>query len=190
MPKFTVHYVSHTHYDAEVFLTRDETFEIGYSVLLGALAAMRADPQFKFVLDQTCYIAPFLKTYPEERAFLEQMIAEKRLEITCGMHAMPDVNIPSGESFIRQVLQGKAWCEKELGLDVRCGWLLDTFGQHPQIPQLMAKCGFDHNVFQRLGTFDGPTEYLWKGIDGTKLFCHCLSTVVPAGAALVRTVTW
>jgi alpha-mannosidase len=170
--KFTVHYVPHTHYDAEVFLTRDETFEIGYSVALGALAAMRADPAFKFVLDQTCYIAPFLKTYPEERPFFEQMIREKRLEITCGMHSMPDVNMPSGESFIRQVLSGKSWCEKELGLDVRCGWLLDTFGQHPQIPQLMVGCGFDQNVFQRIGAFDGPTEYWWKGLDGTQLFCH------------------
>lgn len=172
MSKFTVHYISHTHYDAEVFLTRDETFEIGYSVLLGALAAMREDPKFKFALDQTCYIEPFLRVYPEERPFFEQMIAEGRMEITCGMHAMPDVNIPSGESFIRQVISGKAWTQRELGLDVRCGWLLDTFGQHPQIPQLMAKCGFDHNVFQRLGTVDGHTEYWWRGLDGTELFCH------------------
>lgn len=174
--KYKVHYVPHTHYDAEVFLTRDATFEIGYSVVLGALAAMRSDPQFKFVLDQTCYITPFLKTYPEERPYFEQMIAEKRLEITCGMHAMPYVNIPSGESFIRQVLQGKEWIENDLGVEVRCGWLLDTFGQHPQIPQLMVKCGFDHNVFQRLGTFDGPTEYWWKGVDGTELFCHWMRT--------------
>ena len=50
-----------------------------------------------------------------------------------------------------------------------CGWLLDTFGQHPQIPQLMVKCGFDHNLFQRLGTWDGPTEYWWQGLDGTKM---------------------
>src|SRR5207302_5983340 len=110
--------------------------------------------------------------YPEERAFVEQMIREGRLEITCGMHAMPDVNIPSGESFIRQVLAGKSWCEQDLGVDVRCGWLLDTFGQHPQIPQLMVKCGFDWNVFQRIGTFDGPTEYWWQGLDGSRLFCH------------------
>jgi alpha-mannosidase len=170
--KITVHYVPHTHYDAEVFLTRDETFEIGYSIALGALAAMREDPSFKFVLDQTCYIEPFLRAYPEERPFVEQMIREGRLEITCGMHAMPDVNIPSGESFIRQVLQGKRWCERELGVEVRTGWLLDTFGQHPQIPQLMRKCGFDWNVFQRLGTWDGPTEYWWQGLDGTRLFCH------------------
>ncbi|HSV74926.1 MAG TPA: glycoside hydrolase family 38 C-terminal domain-containing protein [Chthonomonadales bacterium] len=168
----TVHYVPHTHYDAEVFLTRDETFEIGYSVLLGALAAMRADPRMRFVLDQTCYIEPFLRAHPEERPFLQQMVDDGRLEITCGMHAMPDVNIPSGEAFIRQVMAGKSWCERELGVDVRCGWLLDTFGQHPQIPQLMRKSGFDHNVFQRIGTLDGPTEYWWRGIDGTTLFCH------------------
>ncbi len=172
MSKLKVHYISHTHYDAEVFLTRDETFEIGYSVLLGALSAMRTDPKFKFALDQTCYIEPFLRTYPEERPFFEQMIAEGRLEITCGMHAMPDVNIPSGESFIRQVISGKSYCQSELGLDIRSGWLLDTFGQHPQIPQLMAKCGFDYNVFQRLGSVDGHTEYWWKGLDGTQLFCH------------------
>lgn len=170
--KYIVHYVPHTHYDAEVFLTRDETFEIGYSVALGALAAMRADPQFRFVLDQTCYIEPFLRAHPEERPFVEEMIREGRLEITCGMHAMPDVNIPSGESFIRQVIAGKGWCRRELGVEVRTGWLLDTFGQHPQIPQLMAKCGFDHNVFQRVGEFDGPTEYWWQGLDGTRLFCH------------------
>jgi alpha-mannosidase len=170
--KYTVYYVPHTHYDAEVFLTRDETFEIGYSVIFGALAAMRSDPKFKFVLDQTCYVEPFLETYPEERPFFEQMIAEKRLEITCGMYAMPDVNIPSGESFIRQVLSGKKHCQEELGLDVRSGWLLDTFGQHPQIPQLMVKCGFDYNTFQRLGTYNGLTEYWWKGLDGTRLFCH------------------
>ncbi|MFM7320903.1 MAG: alpha-mannosidase [Armatimonadota bacterium] len=170
--KRTVHFVPHTHYDAEVFLTRDETFEIGYSVALGALAAMREDPEFTFVLDQTCYIEPFLRAHPEERTFVEQMIREGRLEITCGMHAMPDVNIPSGESFIRQVLNGKGWMRRELGVDPRTGWLLDTFGQHPQIPQLMVGCGFDNNSFQRLGDVAGPTETWWKGLDGTRLFSH------------------
>lgn len=170
--RYVVHYVAHTHYDAEVFLTRDETFEIGYSIMLGALAAMRADERFKFAVDQTCYIEPFLRAYPEERPFFERMVAEGRIDVTCGMYAMPDVNIPSGESFIRQVMAGKGWCREELGLDVRCGWLLDSFGLHPQIPQLMRKCGFDQNVFQRVHAFDGPTEFWWRGIDGTRLFSH------------------
>ncbi|MBD3174578.1 MAG: hypothetical protein GF320_05335 [Armatimonadia bacterium] len=170
--KYTVHFVPHTHYDAEVFMTEAQTLELGYSILLGAMRELEINPDYRFALDQTCYIAPFLKNYPEERERLERFIAEGRLEITCGMHVMPDVNIPCGESFIRQVMEGKSWCRRELGVEIGTGWLLDTFGQHAQIPQLMRGCGFDVNVFQRLGTYDGPTEHYWRGLDGTKLFCH------------------
>lgn len=170
--KEVVHVVPHTHYDAEVFLTESETLSVGYSILLGALRELEVNPDYRFVLDQTCYIAPFLEAYPEARSQLQRYIDEGRLEITCGMHVMPDVNIPCGESFIRQVLEGRSWVRRELGVEVRTGWLLDTFGQHAQIPQLMRGCGFDVNVFQRLGLPDGPTEYYWRGLDGTELFCH------------------
>jgi hypothetical protein len=59
--------VPHSHYDAEVFLVEKDTLEIGYSVLIGALRLMRSEPKFRFALDQTCLIDPFLRTYPEER---------------------------------------------------------------------------------------------------------------------------
>ena len=170
--KRTVWIVPHTHYDAEVFLPEKETLEIGYANMLGALGLMRSNPKFKFALDQTCFIEPFLKTYPEERAFFQQMIDQGRMEITCGMYSMPDVNIPSGESFIRQVLEGKGYSEREMGVDPRCGWTIDTFGHHPQFPQLMAKCGFDHAAFQRLMVKGSPSEFLWEGFDGTRLLCH------------------
>jgi alpha-mannosidase len=173
--KHKIFIVPHTHYDAEVFLVEKETLEIGYANLVGALKLMRTNPAFKFVLDQTCYIEPFLKTYPEERDFFQQMVDAGRLEISGGMVAMPDVNIPSGESFIRQILYGKQYCQDELGVDVRLGWTIDTFGHHPQIPQLMAKCGFDYTAFQRLMKRGSPSEFLWQGLDGTRLFCHWMA---------------
>ncbi len=142
--------VPHTHYDAEVFMNKEKTFEVGFSNLQGALGLLRNNSKFKFILDQVCYIEPFLKSYPEEKKFFQKMVSERRLEITGGMYVMPDVNIPSGESFIRQVLRGKSYCERELGINVRCGWTADTFGHHPQIPQLMVKCGFKHNIFFRV----------------------------------------
>lgn len=170
--KQIVHFVPHTHYDAEVFLTESQTLDLGYSILLGALRELETNPDYRFALDQTCYVGPFLRAYPEERGRMQRFIDEGRLEITCGMHVMPDVNIPCGESFIRQVTEGKSWCRRELGVEIPTGWLLDTFGQHAQIPQLMRGCGFDVNIFQRLGSADGPTEYYWRGLDGTELFCH------------------
>ena len=164
--------LSHSHYDAEVFMVERETLEIGYANLLGALQLLRANPSFKFALDQTCLIEPFLQTYPEEKAFLRQMVEAGRLEIVGGMHSMPDENIPGGESFIRNVLYGKSYCERELQVDVRAGWPLDPFGHHPQIPQLMRKCGFDFAAFSRLMKRDCPSEFIWQGIDGSQLFCH------------------
>lgn len=162
----------HTHYDAEVFMVEKDTLEIGYANLIGALQLLRSNPDFRYALDQTCYIESFLETYPEEKAFLQQMIVEGRLEIVGGMHSMPDENIPCGESYIRNVLYGKNYCERELNVEVRGGWPIDTFGHHPQIPQLMTKCGFDYVTFSRLMKRESPSEFYWKGIDGSRIFCH------------------
>ena len=62
--------IPYSHYDAEVFLVEKETLEIGYANLVGALRLLRNMPAFRFALDQTSYIETFLKTYPEEKAFL------------------------------------------------------------------------------------------------------------------------
>ena len=53
------------------------------------------------------------------------------------MDVMPDVNMPGGETFIRQLQYGKRYYRDKLGVDVTTGWLLDTFGHHAQIPQLL-----------------------------------------------------
>lgn len=174
-PKYKVWIVPHTHYDAEVFLVESETLEIGYANLVDAFRLLKTYPNFRFTLDQTCYIEPFLKAHPEERETLQEMIDEGRLEIVGGMHSMPDENIPSGESFIRNVLYAKQYCESELHREVRAGWPIDTFGHHPQVPQLMLKCGFDYSAFQRLMKKGSPAEFFWQGIDGSRLFCHWMA---------------
>ena len=35
---------------------------------------------------------------------------------------MLDVNMPGGESYVRQVLYGKGYFRKKLGVDVTTGW--------------------------------------------------------------------
>ena len=164
--------IPHTHYDAAVFKTRAEYLEIGLPHILLALHTLKTDPRYRFVIDQVCYIRPFLERYPEQAELFREMVAEGRLQITCGMDTMSDVNIPSGESFIRQVLYGKGFCRERLGIDVTCGWALDTFGHHPQMPQLLRQAGFDSYWFAR-GTPDqsAPSEFYWQGIDGSRILC-------------------
>ncbi len=169
-----VHVIPQTHYDAEVFLTREETFEMGFRNIELALRLLAENPAYTFALDQVCYVRPYLERYPEKKAELVRYAREGRLPLEGGMHVMPDMNLPGGESFLRQVLYGRAYFEGDLGVDSKCAWTLDSFGYHPQTPQLLAGCGFDWNIIQRGTTPEMPADFLWEGIDGTRLPFHCM----------------
>ncbi len=88
---------------------------------------------------------------------------------------MPDVNMPGGETFVRQMQYGKGYYRDKLGVDVTTGWLLDTFGHHAQMPQLLAQGGFKSFWFFRgVPRQDYPSEFFWEGIDGTRIAAYWL----------------
>ena len=174
MPMPAIFIVPHTHFDPAVFLTREATLDLACDNLLAALDLMEKDETFTFVLDQVAYIKPFLERHPEAEATVRDFIAAGRLEITGGVYVMPDLNIPSGESLIRQIAVGKKYCRDVLGVDVNCGWMIDGFGHHPQIPQIMKKAGFDSYVFWRGAAPDARSEFIWQGLDATAITCHWL----------------
>jgi len=166
----TLYYIPHTHWEGAVFKTREEYLEIGLPHILQAIALLKKYPDYRFTLDQVAYIRPFLERYPEERADFIRLVREGRLGIVCGMDVMPDDVKPGGELFVRQMLYGKNWCREELGVDVTTGWMLDTFGHHPQMPQLMKLAGFKSFWFCRgVPNDDLPSEFFWRGIDGTEI---------------------
>ena len=168
--KQTLYYIPHTHWEGAVFKTREEYLEMGLPNILKALSLMKQYPNYKFVLDQVAYIRPFLERYPEEAATFRKFVAEGRLEIVGGMDVMPDVVKPGGELFVRQMQYGKLYCREQLGVDVTVAWQLDTFGHHPQMPQLLKQAGYQSFWFCRgLPNDDMPTEFFWRGIDGTQI---------------------
>jgi alpha-mannosidase len=57
------------------------------------------------------------------------------------MDVMPDVVKPGGELFVRQMQYGQRYCREQVGREVTVAWLLDTFGHHPQMPQLQGRLG-------------------------------------------------
>ncbi len=166
----TLWIIPHTHWEGAVFKTREEYLEIGLPHILTALNLLRTHPNYRFVLDQVAYVKPFLERYPEEAPEFRQFVSEGRLQIVGANDVMLDVNIPSGESWIRQALYGKGYYKRELGVDVTVGWALDTFGHHAQMPQLLKLAGYGSYWFQRgVHGNDTPSEFLWEGIDGTKI---------------------
>ena len=168
--KPTLWIIPHTHWEGAVFQTREGYLKMGLPHILKALDLLRRYPDYTFVLDQAAYVKPFLERYPEEAAEFRKFVREGRLEIVGGNDTMLDVNMPSGESWVRQVLYGKGYDQRVLGVDVTVGWAIDTFGHHAQMPQLLKLAGFKSYWFQRgVHGNETPSEFLWQGIDGTKI---------------------
>jgi alpha-mannosidase len=169
-PQDTVYIVPHTHWEGAVFKTREEYLEIGLPHILKALYLLKKYPEYRFVLDQMCYVRPFIERYPAEVASFRQFLSEGRLQIAGGTDTMHDNNIPSGESIVRQYLLSKSYFRNVLGYDVTTGWGLDTFGHNAQMPQILKLAGMKSYWFQRgVPNVDTPSEFMWQGIDGTRI---------------------
>ena len=174
MMKFTVHYVPHTHYDAEVFLTRDETFEIGYSVRAGRAGgdAGRSGVQVRAGPDLL------------HRAVPEGVSGGARLRRAddprrsgwrspAGCTPCRTSNIPSGEVVHPAGAGGQVLVREGAGggraLRLAAGYLRAAPADSAAHGRSAASI---RTSSSGIGTFDGPTEYWWKGLDGTRLFCH------------------
>ncbi|WP_422927664.1 alpha-mannosidase [Singulisphaera sp. PoT] len=183
--KGTYYVIPHTHWEGAVFKTREEYLEMGLTHIVKAMRLLKEQPDYRFTLDQVAYFRPFLERYPEMVADFKKYIAEGRLQIAGALDVMPDVNVPGGETFVRQILYGKGYCREKLGLDVTTGWLIDTFGHHEQMPQLMTLGGYKTFWFFRgVPKMDHPAEFIWEGLDGTKIpafwLAHSYAIMYPA----------
>lgn len=168
--KETLWVIPHTHWEGAVFKTREEYLEMALNHITKVLHLMKTHPEYRFALDQAAYFKPFLERYPEEEATFRKFVAEGRLQLVGGTVIMPDVNMPSGETFVRQILYGKGYCRDKLGVEVTSGWTLDSFGHHAQMPQILKLGGFNSYWFFRgVSSREVPSEFLWQGIDGTQI---------------------
>jgi alpha-mannosidase len=165
-----VYVIPHTHWEGAVFKTREEYLEMGLPNIVKALYLLKKYPEYRFVLDQMCYVRPFVERYPAEVPALREFLSQGRLQIAGGTDTMHDNNIPSGESIVRQYLIGKSYFRDALRYDVTTGWGLDTFGHNAQMPQILKLAGMKSYWFQRgVPGIDTPSEFLWQGIDGTRI---------------------
>uniref|UniRef100_A0A8D0D5E0 alpha-mannosidase n=1 Tax=Sander lucioperca TaxID=283035 RepID=A0A8D0D5E0_SANLU len=87
-----------------------------------------------------------------------------------------DGNLPSGESMVRQFLEGQRFFNREFGIHCKEFWLPDTFGYSAQLPQIMQGSGISNFLTQKLSwnlvnTFPHNT-FFWEGLDGSKVLTH------------------
>jgi alpha-mannosidase len=173
--KTNVFITPHYHYDYEWCDTPDGMGAKTAKIIKHALLLMRKYPTYKYAIDSVMSVEYFKLHYPEMMDELKQRVKEKRVELMGGMVIAPDTMMPSGEALVRQVLYGSQYFKKNFGVESKVGYLLDTFGQTPQLPQILKKAGFEYHIFWRVASNrELPSEFIWKALDGTKILVHWL----------------
>ncbi|MCE5280072.1 MAG: glycoside hydrolase family 38 C-terminal domain-containing protein [Planctomycetaceae bacterium] len=112
---------------------------------------------------------------PQLFARIQRLVKQGRWHIMGGWHLQPDCNMPSGESFVRQILAGREYFASRFGAAPTTAINFDPFGHTRGLVQILAKCGFDSYIFCRPDKNDCPLpgdDFTWVGYDGSTLTGH------------------
>ena len=176
MQKATYHLTGNSHIDAAWLWPWTETVDVVKRTFGTALQLMYEYPQYTYTQSAAAYNEWMAQKYPDMNNEIKQRIKEGRWEIVGGMWVEPDLNMPDGESLVRQLLVGKRWYKHEYGVDVRIGWNPDSFGYTWQLPQIYKKSGVDYFVTQKMAWNDTnqlPFKYFyWESPDGSKVLAY------------------
>lgn len=172
--------IGHTHIDVAWWWTVSQTREKTARSFSTVLKLMDEYPDYKFMSSQPQLYVFLKERYPELFAKVKERIKEGRWIPEGGMWLEADCNLTSGESLVRQFLYGKKFFKEEFGVDNKILWLPDVFGYSGALPQIMKECGIDYFMTTKLAwnqidKFPHDT-FLWKGIDGTGVLTHLITT--------------
>ncbi|HZG57044.1 glycoside hydrolase family 38 C-terminal domain-containing protein, partial [Paenibacillus sp.] len=104
-----------------------------------------------------------------------RLVREGKWHIMGGWYLQPDCNMPSGESFVRQMLVGRKYFAEKFGARPTTAINFDPFGHTRGLVQIMAKAGFDAYIVCRPAENDCPLpaeDFQWIGFDGSSVTGH------------------
>ena len=177
LKQFTIHAVGNSHIDMAWLWPWTETVEVVRNTFQSTLDLMREYPDFKFTMSSARTYEWMEEKYPDLYRQIVQRVKEGRWEVIGGMWVEPDLNMPAGESLVRQILVGKRYFQKKFGVDVKIGWNPDSFGYNWQLPQIYKKSGMDYFVTQKLLWAHEFTTFpyklfWWEAPDGSRLLTY------------------
>jgi alpha-mannosidase len=177
LQQFKIRAVGNSHIDMAWLWPWTETVEVTRNTFQSALNLLREYPDFKFTMSSAQTYEWMEEKYPDLFKEIQRRAKEGRWEIIGGMWVEPDLNMPAGESLVRQILLGKRYFRNKFGVDVKIGWNPDSFGYNWQLPQIYKKSGMDYFVTQKLLWAHEFTTFpyklfWWEAPDGSRLLTY------------------
>jgi alpha-mannosidase len=171
-----MHLTGNSHIDAAWLWPWTETVDVVHRTFGTAAQLMNEYPTYTYTQSAAQYNQWMADKYPELNDQIKKRIQEGRWELVGGMWVEPDLNMPSGESLVRQILVGQETFQKLYGTTTRIGWNPDSFGYNWQLPQIYKRSGIDYFVTQKMAWNDTnqlPLKlFWWESPDGSKVLTY------------------
>lgn len=119
-----------------------------------------------FEIESVLVLRNYLEHHPETLEQFQKLFKEGRFELLACGEIIPDTNMASGETLVRNLAYGMWWAKDTLGEYPVTGNINDAFGSSAQLPQIFRRCG----VKWLTGlSYKFPMGEYWRGLDGTKI---------------------
>lgn len=192
-------------YTEEVFCVGQTHIDIAWLWTLGitrrkavrsfstVLQLMEQYPEYIFMCSQPQLYAYVKEEAPKLYDRIKERVEEGRWEVEGGMYVEADCNLTGGEALVRQLLVGTQFFKKEFNKDNEILWLPDVFGYSAALPQILKECNIRYFMTTKISWNDTnkmPYDtFYWKGIDGTKILTHFVTTRDYSSATRKRVTT-
>lgn len=185
----TLHMIANAHIDPVWLWNWQEGFQEIKVTFRSALDRLTESPDFFFVASSAAFYEFIEENDPDMFAEIKARVKEGRWELLGGWWVEPDVNIPSGESLVRQGLYGQRYFKAKFGKQATVGFCPDSFGHAASLPQILQKSGLDSYCFLRPKPEEkelpGPL-FWWESGDGSRVLTFRIPNeyCTPPGADL------
>ncbi|MBQ2810094.1 MAG: alpha-mannosidase [Clostridia bacterium] len=137
-------------------------------------SAVKLSDEFDYIFchnEVTVY--KYVEKYaPELFARIQELVKQGKWHIMGGWYLQPDCNMPSGESFVRQIREGQRYFKEKFGIVPTTAINFDPFGHSVGLVQIVKKCGQDSYMFMRPFPHELALEndqFVWRGLDGSEI---------------------
>ncbi|MEO6873872.1 MAG: hypothetical protein ABI222_03520 [Opitutaceae bacterium] len=110
-----------------------------------------------------------------------------RWSVVGGWWIQPDCNLPGAENMAQQIVIGRDWFKKHLGVFPRIGYNVDSFGHTAALPEILTAHGQHSYVMMRPMAHETALPaniFRWRGRPGGKIvhtfrISHGYATILP-----------
>jgi len=179
--EFKVHLIGHAHIDMNWLWPWKDTVDTVRNTFNTMVNLMERHPDLHFSQSQAVTYRIAEERFPQLFEKIKSNVKDGRWEVTAAMWVEADLNMGGTEALVRQLLYGKRYVKKKLGVEPEICWEPDAFGHVWTFPQILRKSGIKYYYFTRCGK--GYPLFWWEGPDGSRVlaFTSVYNNVVSPG---------